>query len=186
MVTEFGHGVISMDALYVNLLYGVFGLYSVLLVVAAVFDSWKFIIPNAVSVALVALFVVTALILPFDVDWLSHLGAALAVFAGGAVLYGFGKLGAGDVKLMTAVALWAGLTELPDFLLYVALGGGALALGLMALRRILLGLQIALPRFGKIKLPRALLTAEPIPYGLAIAPGAIYLGDSLPHLGAFI
>jgi prepilin peptidase CpaA len=175
-----------MDAFYVNLLYGVFGLYTVLLVVAAVFDSWKFIIPNAVSVALVALFVATALILPFEVDWLSHLGAALAVFAGGAVLYGFGKMGAGDVKLLTAVAFWAGLEHLPTFLLYVTLGGGALAIGLMIVRRILLGLQVAQPRLGKIKLPRALLTAEPIPYGLAIAPGAIFLGASLPHLGAFI
>ncbi|MFQ6017200.1 MAG: prepilin peptidase [Kiloniellaceae bacterium] len=175
-----------MDAFYVQVLYVVFGLYSLLLGVAAVYDSWKFVIPNAVTVALVVLFVATALVLPFEVDWLSHIGAALAVFAGGALLYGFKKLGAGDVKLLTAVALWAGFEHLPELLLYVTLGGGALALTMMVLRRILMGLQVARPELGKVQFPRVLLDGEAIPYALAIAPSSIILGVNLPHLGGYL
>ncbi len=35
----------------------------------------------------------------------------------------------------------------------------------------------------KLALPRVLLSGEPVPYALAIAPSAIYLGMALPQLG---
>ncbi len=175
-----------MDESYLLILYGAFGLYILLLCIAAVFDTWKFIIPNGVTVALVVLFVATALLLPFEVDWLSHLGAAVAVFVGGSVLYAMGRLGAGDVKLLAAVALWAGFEHIVELLLYVTLAGGALALALIIVRRLLLGLRTAQPALGRARLPRVLLDGEAVPYALAIAPSSIYLGQSLPHLGGYI
>lgn len=178
-----------MDDSYQLILLVAFGLYIVLLAIAAIFDTWKFIIPNMITVALIALFVVTALLLPFEMgwrDWASHLGAAAAVFAGGAVLYAFNRLGGGDVKLLTAVAVWAGFDYLPELLIYVAIAGGALAIGLIVARRLILGLRTARPELAEIKMPRVLLHGEAVPYALAIAPSAIFLGTQLPHLGEFL
>ena len=174
-----------MDQSYLTIFYIASGLYTLLLCIAAAFDSWKFIIPNAITVALIALFVVTALLLPDDMgwrDWLSHVGAAGAVLAGGAVLFAFNKMGGGDVKLMTAVAFWAGFEYLADLLLYIALAGGALAIVLIIVRRVLFGLMTA-ASLTKLAVPRMLLSGEPVPYGLAIAPSAIFLGTRLPQLG---
>ncbi len=175
-----------MDQSDLMIFYIASGLYTLLLCIAAAFDSWKFIIPNAITVALIALFVVTALLLPYDMGWrgwLSHLGAAGAVLAGGAVLFAFNKMGGGDVKLMTAVAFWAGFEYLADLLLYIALAGGALAILLIVLRRLLFALMTA-ASLTKVMVPRMLLSGEPVPYGLAIAPSAIFLGTKLPQLGA--
>ncbi len=178
-----------MDESYMVVLYIAFALYTLLLGIAAVFDTWKFVIPNAIAVALVVLFIATALLLPFEMtwmDWLYHVGAAVAVFIGGAVFYAFNKMGGGDVKLLTAVAFWAGFEHLTELLLYVAVAGGVLAIGLMVLRRLIMSLGSANTRLAKIELPRVLLEGEAVPYGLAIAPISIYLGTKLPQLGAYI
>jgi prepilin peptidase CpaA len=174
-----------MDQSYLTIFYIASGLYTLLLCIAAAFDCWKFIIPNAITVALIALFVITARLLPYDMtwrDWLSHVGAAVAVLAGGAVLFAFNRMGGGDVKLMTAVAFWAGFEHLADLLLYIALAGGALAIGLIIVRRVLFGLMTA-ASLTKLAVPRMLLSGEPVPYGLAIAPSAIFVGTELPQLG---
>jgi len=174
-----------MDPYYLTIFYIASGLYTLLLCIAAAFDTWKYIIPNAITVGLIALFVVTTLLLQLDMgwrDWLSHLGAAAAVLAGGAVLFAFNKMGGGDVKLMTAVAFWAGFEQVADLLLLIAVAGGALAIGLMVVRRVLFGMMTA-ASLTKIRVPRILLSGAPVPYGLAIAPSAIYIGTRLPQLG---
>ncbi len=178
-----------MDESYLMILYIAFALYTLLLGIAAVFDTWKFVIPNAIAVALVVLFIAMALLLPFDMtwmEWLSHVGAAVAVFIGGAVLYAFNKMGGGDIKLLTAVAFWAGFEHVTELLLYVAVAGGVLAIGLIVLRKLIMSLGVANTRLAEVKLPRVLLNGEAVPYGLAIAPISIYLGTKLPQLGANI
>ena len=178
-----------MDESYLMILYIAFALYALLLGIAAVFDTWKFVIPNAIAVALVVLFIATALLLPFEMtwmEWLSHVGAAVAVFVGGAVLYAFNKMGGGDVKLLTAVAFWAGFEHVTELLLYVAVAGGVLAIGLIVMRKIIMSLGAANTRLAQVKLPRVLINGEAVPYGLAIAPISIYLGTKLPQLGANI
>ncbi len=178
-----------MDESYLTIFYIAFTLYTLLLGIAAVFDTWKFVIPNAIAVALVVLFIATALLLPFEMtwmEWLSHVGAAVAVFIGGAVLFAFNKMGGGDIKLLTAVAFWAGFEHLTELLLYVAVAGGVLAIGLIVLRKLIVSLGSAITRLAEVKLPRVLLNGEAVPYGLAIAPISIYLGTKLPQLGANI
>ncbi len=184
-----------MDESYLIVLYIAFALYTLLLGIAAVFDTWKFVIPNAIAVALVVLFIATALLLPEMtplvpemtwMEWLSHVGAAVAVFIGGAVLYAFNKMGGGDVKLLTAVAFWVGFEHLTELLLYVAVAGGILAIGLIVMRKVIASLGSASTRLAEIKPPRVLLDGEAVPYGLAIAPVSIYLGTKLPQLGAYI
>ncbi len=177
-----------MDESYLVILYIAFALYTLLLGIAAVFDTWKFVIPNTIAVALVVLFIATALILPAMtwMEWSSHIGAAVAVFIGGAVLYAFDKMGGGDVKLLTAVAVWTGFEHLMELLLYVAVAGGVLAIVLIVMRKVIMSAGSASTRLAEIKLPRVLLDGEAVPYGLAIAPISIYLGTKLPQLGAYI
>ena len=118
-----------MDAYYLEITRGAFYLYMILLLTAAITDIWKFIIPNLISLAVIALFVALALLQPFPIPWGSHVGAAALFFAGGLLLYRFNILGAGDVKLLTALSLWAGFGHLADLLLGVALCGGGFPSG---------------------------------------------------------
>lgn len=159
--------------------------YIGLLVLAAIFDVWKYIIPNVLSVALIGLFFVVAAASPFPVNWWSHLGAAAAFFAVGIALYAFKILGAGDIKLITSVALFAGFEHLPMLILGVALAGGALSLALIALRRVLLSLLVHFKASDNTALPRILLVGEAVPYGVGIAAGAIWASSSLPILTGF-
>jgi len=169
-----------MEAYQPLLTYFAFGLYMLLLAIAAATDIWTFKIPNWVSIALFLLFFPVALLSPGEIDWLSHLGAALAVFVGGILLYIMRWFGAGDVKLMAAVAIWVGFPHLLAFLFFITLAGGVLSAFLLALR-------FALPRLpqpaaGPRNLPHALTKGGRVPYGVAISAGSIFLGFSLPLL----
>ena len=159
--------------------------FCLLAAIAAIYDVWKFIIPNTVSVAVILLFFATAPFVDGPVDWLSHLGAALAVLLVGMVVYRFGIIGAGDVKLMAAVSLWAGFGELMGYVIVVAVCGGGLAVRLWVLRRLIVGLMtyvLASPE--RLSLPRVLVLDEQIPYGVAIAGAAVFMVYKLPLLGS--
>ena len=146
-----------MDKYNFYLLGSVFGAYVLLLITAAVFDATKYIIPNVIVVALAALFVLATILLPVDTDWISHAGAAASVFAVGALAYRFKALGAGDVKLLTAVSLWVGFEHLPLLLLYTALSGGALAISFVLLRRVVQAIAFEWPMSGFVVLAMVLL-----------------------------
>lgn len=190
-----------MDEFAVVVRYGAFGLFCLLCLVAAVFDLWKMIIPNTISILLVALFFANGLFLTFylgySVAWLSHIGALAAVLFVGLVAYRFGALGAGDVKLLSAISLWAGFEKnlldpliidyyLFDYLILVALCGGVLSLGLLILRWLVVGLLLLQSTPQNISLPRYLLPREHMPYGVAIAVPSFYLAWKLPLLGGFL
>lgn len=168
---------------YNEITQGALLLYTLLLLVAAMTDIWKFIIPNLVSVALLALFVALALLQPFPINWWSHLGAGAAFFAIGLLLYRFNFLGAGDVKLITALAVWAGFDHVFDMLLAIALCGGALAILLIVIRKLVFSFVLLAPSPDRQSMPRVLLQGEPVPYGVGIAVGGIWLGTKLPLLG---
>ncbi len=168
-------------------LWGATVLFCLLSVAAAVFDVWKFVIPNTVSVAVAVLFFPTVLLLDGPVDWPSHLGAALSVFVVGLAAYRFRVMGAGDVKLLTAVSLWVGFEHLLLYLVIVAFAGGAVAGVLWVLRRVIVALVVQVGTSPeRVTLPRVLLCGEPMPYGVAIAAAAIYLASLLPWLGALL
>ncbi len=166
--------------------------YVFLLVMAGACDALQYKIPNKISVALVVVFFLTAGLTywktPYPVDLLSHLGAALVVFTAGLPLFFFRVFGAGDIKLLTAVGLWAGFGLLLNVLIYVAILNGVVALLLIGIRRGLF-LVMAHPRFPNgITLPRVLTTGEDVPYGIGIAAGSILLAfmDKLPLLSFLV
>jgi prepilin peptidase CpaA len=145
--------------------------FAALVIVAAVKDLATFTIPNWISLALCAGFVGTALAAG---EPLATMGLALATAAGvlvlGVVGFALGWIGGGDAKLMAAAALWIGPAGLLGFALFTALAGGALALGLLALRSAWLSpLAAAGPAWTK----RLSTPGEAAPYGVAIALGAL-------------
>ncbi len=129
-----------------------------ILIIAAISDIRTRRIPNWTVVSLLALFVLwTAL------GRGAGLGPALA--AGGlslAVTFGFyvfGIWGAGDAKLFSAFALFAGLADLPFFGVATLLAGGAVALATLA----------ANPTRAAVMWQMRGKGAAGVPYGVAIS-----------------
>ncbi len=146
---------------------------------AAVSDIRRYIIPNSVPVIAVIAFVITACFHPlsFVTDGLLTAWGVLLV---GALLFAFGWMGGGDVKLMTAVALWSGPSLFSHFAFVTAIAGAALAaLMLSPLRRFM-----PAPSADALSLTSAGgKRYQPMPYGVAIALGGAYvLALQLPLL----
>jgi prepilin peptidase CpaA len=139
---------------------------------AAVTDVMSYRIPNGLVIALFALFVVAAALNWSEVPWVSHVAAAAIVFGAGVLLYAIGQMGAGDVKLLSVVALWSGIFPLPRLMVFVSFCGLIGMLVILALRMIAPRLQPNGPS-GKRALPRVLTKGQGIPYAIAIGPGAI-------------
>ena len=106
-----------------------------LLAVASIIDLRERRIPNWLTAGVAVLYPIYVLISPTPVGWLGALGAAAAVFMLGLVLFARQLIGGGDVKLIAALTLWAGLDQLALFALVTSLAGGALALGSLWYRR---------------------------------------------------
>lgn len=163
----------------------IFAFYASLLGAAGFYDLWKFRIPNILVASLAILFLVAALKSYDTVPWLHHLGAGALMFALGIAVYSFGFLGGGDVKLLGATSLWMGFEFLPQYVFFVAIAGGVLALALIPVRRIVEGLVVRFaPRPELVTLPRVLIPGESVPYGVAISAGALPVMFSMPLLGA--
>jgi prepilin peptidase CpaA len=152
------------------------GFLLTLLALAAWRDLTTMTIPNGVSVALALGFPLVALALGLDAQTMwAHVAAGAIAFAVCLGLFYSGIIGGGDAKLYPAVAFWMGGTAALPFLLTTFVAGGALAMMLVAARRIApsgAGTPFVLRRFCD--------PGEGVPYGLAIATGAIW---SLPHVG---
>ena len=143
------------------------------LVGAGVFDILKFRIPNAIVLLLPALFVIAGVLAPGTVDWLGHLGAGTIVLVCAALLFHFNLMGGGDAKLLASIAIWAGFDSLLPFLIAVSILGGVLALVLLLLRPVC-------AKFSSVHWPLSLLPGHPLPYGVAIAGGAVVMRVMFP------
>ncbi len=140
--------------------WAIVALYSLVLVIASLSDINTRRIPNWTILATIVLYSGWAIVGP-SVSVISSLEAAGIVFVITSALYAFHFMGAGDSKLMTAVALFAGLGQLPLFTLATVLFGGAIAVLSLATRptRTLVMFQTR----GKGDFGRG------IPYGVAIS-----------------
>ncbi len=136
-------------------------------------------IPNTVCAGMVLLwaaYAATKLAAGGDPLILHSIFWAFVVLAGGFVIYCLGWMGAGDIKLISALALWAGPVLLPTFLLVTALAGGAISLGYIGFRCAVRRLSVT-PHLASF-IPRRWIslvdaqTGAQIPYAPSIAVGA--------------
>ena len=151
--------------------YGLLAALAIALLVAAFTDLRTRTISNWLSggIALAAPLFWWASGLPLwpDVAW--QLGIAVAAFAVLAGLFALGQMGGGDVKLLTALALWIAPLPFLRLIIMMALLGGVLTLVL-----------------GAWHLMRRQREKLAIPYGVAIALSGLWvLGTSyLPAAAA--
>jgi prepilin peptidase CpaA len=150
-----------------------------LLAIAAGWDLASFTIPNFLQFALLAGFAVFAV--AAGLSWAvigGHLAAGLLGLAIGFTLFALGYIGGGDAKLFAAVLLWLGFGDLLSYALLASLFGGALTLGLLALRQWPLPAVLARQTW--------IVTLHDcksgVPYGVALAAGLFVL---LPNTEIF-
>lgn len=150
---------------------------------AAKSDYKGYKIPNVVSIVIIGAFFMTygglTLLEQRDVFFKPigmHLGSAFLVLMITGAMFALKKLGAGDSKLATAIALWTGFSGLVPFLFYMSLSGGVIA-----------GFSLYLQKKKPFSSPSeggwidvVQKGGGVVPYGIAIAIGAvasfIYLG----------
>ncbi len=154
-------------------------IFTGLVVFAACSDMSRLIIPNWVSIALVAIFPIAALLAGAPLMTIGlHLVFGFGVLAIGFVLFQFNVIGGGDAKLLAAVSVWTGLTAFVPFIAWTAVAGGVMALALLTARQLIPAGTY--PAF----VDHLLKKQNGIPYGVAIMVGALVAIPSLPYLSS--
>lgn len=157
-----------------------------LLVWAAYTDFTKFVIPNAISVALLALYPIHVITAPGETYWAFSVAIAAVVLLVGFMMFVLGAMGGGDVKLMSACMLWAGPIYLLPFV-GVMLAASILLAVYAAIRmaaemdhlpaEAAVGDAATRPRASSFKWVLNLrfvpLTKLNVPYGVAISAGGL-------------
>lgn len=149
-----------------------------LLLLAAMQDIWQLRIANLFSLAIILLFACWVVATgPVWSLWQNALVFLIALALG---IGGFAVkwLGGGDVKLIAATALWFDFAGGGALFVYITLAGGMVALLFVIVRWLIP--EAVLDRSGAKSLKRK----GPIPYGVAIASGAIFAlsaGNMNPH-----
>lgn len=137
-----------------------------LLANAAAVDLQRRKIPNRVVLGLLCVFPAYLLVGNDAPAWWSALGAGVLTFVASYILYALGVLGAGDSKLLSAAALFMGLEQLASFSFLTVVAGGIVAL-------VMLGLRPQQAAVAVLSRGRIQVAATGVPYGVAIAAGAI-------------
>lgn len=147
---------------------------------AIITDFRTLLIPNWISLTLVATFAVFAIFHVAAGAIGGHLFVTAIVLALSIVFFVLGWIGGGDVKFMSAMALWMGPDYITPFVVLMALLGAALAMSL-----------ISIDKYGSFLTPRAqeiwpvsrlmqLARSRQCPYGVAIGVAGL-----LVSLGVF-
>ncbi|MDX2259734.1 MAG: prepilin peptidase [Hyphomicrobiaceae bacterium] len=150
--------------------YSLLLVFPALMILAALNDVGSMTIPNWISAALFGTFVVLAAVCgmgwgPFGL----HLLAGFGLLAAGIVLFATGTFGGGDAKLIAAGGFWIGPDLVVQYIAYIAVFGGVLALSILAYRRMIPATSLPLPAWAL----RLYAKDGGIPYGVAIAAGAL-------------
>jgi prepilin peptidase CpaA len=143
---------------------------------AAIEDFAGLRIPNRITALIVILYLPYAATSPIPVNALTALSTAAIFFLLGMLLFKFGLMGGGDVKLMAAIGLWAGPELGLWFIAVTSIAGGALALVACTPLRFILGhAQTAIAPASD----GAAIAKGIVPYGLAIAAGGAFVAGRL-------
>ena len=151
------------------LLFGI-AIFISMCFVAAYNDFKFFKLPNKLILIIIILFFPIGLISYGLETVLFHVLTASVVLAISFVMFAFKLFGAGDAKFLTAVALWAGPSQIVLLLLVMGVLGGLLALLHTAKVRYSFMYVFGLMKNKKLE---DLAERSEIPYGIAISAGAI-------------
>ena len=144
--------------------------FPTLVIWAALRDATTLVISNRLTLVTAITFAPAALAAGLSpAAWGLALGTGAIALVLGVIMFAFGWVGGGDAKLFAACGLWLGASAAAPFLLWTALAGGVLAGGLLLARN---AAELA-PGFGPAWARRLLAKGEGVPYGVAIAAGAL-------------
>ena len=166
-----------MELTPINLFFA--AIYIFILVVSIISDYKKTIIPNWCSAALAIEFALySILFLTYNqIAW--NIGLSVVVLSIGITFYSFGWFGGGDVKLLSAVMMWAGPEHGVSFMFFVAMIGLIMAFALIILRRYLRYYPNLFDRSEFLRRPVVWVEEGAFPYGIAIGGGALMIGPAL-------
>ena len=160
---------------------------SLVLLGAAIEDIARLRISNIFPLLVMGLFVPWVALAGWENDIWQNGTLFLAVFALGCLMFALRWMGGGDVKLLAACALWFDWGAALPWFVYVTVGGGMLALLIIAGRRMV---PKAVREGSSLSI---FAPGGPIPYGVAIAlvtVMALYMAGPNPsgvaHLPAFV
>ena len=152
--------------------FALFLIFPAAMAFAGSMDLFTMTIPNRVSLALIAAFV---LILPFaPFGWAalaSHVGAFLLMLGIGILMFSFQLLGGGDAKLMACAALWLGFESLLEYVMIAAICGGFLSIAILIYR----GATLPPWFYGQAWAMRLHEKTGGIPYGVALAAAGLWI-----------
>jgi prepilin peptidase CpaA len=158
--------------------------FPLLVIGGALRDVASYTIPNWISLALIVTFPLAALALGVPLPTIGlHLAIGVGALVAGMAMFALGWIGGGDAKLFAAAGLWLGWPASFTYLAATGIAGGALAVTLLALRAPLLRPFVC---NGPAWFVRLAEPGENVPYGLAIAIGALVAfpgGDLMQALG---
>jgi prepilin peptidase CpaA len=170
-------------------LYVCFAALLTLVMLAAITDLRERRIPNWLNAGVAALYPVYLLISPVPVAWPAALAVAAMVGLVGLLLFARELVGGGDIKMIAALSLWAGVDQFALFALVTTLTGGLVGLVSLGYWRWRPLIQAHLAGFGLAGAGRGgtplAVTGEPepgapatpapvtLPYGIAIAAGGV-------------
>jgi Flp pilus assembly protein protease CpaA len=89
-------------------------------------------------------------------------------------------MGAGDAKLVPVMALWSGVPALMPLLFWIATSG-LILVAILVSSRFAVNSKILRRHIGLNGLPRVLRRNESVPFGVAIAAGALIASASFPN-----
>ena len=154
----------------------------VLVIIAGLHDLTTMKIPNWISGLLFLAYFPAAFAMGVPLTTIGvSLALALLVLVVGAGMFAMKWLGGGDAKLIAATALWMGTAGILPLLLYTAMIGGGFCLLLMAARSQLQVFAMNGPGW----VTRLMQPKGDLPYGVAIAIGALLAYPSSPLVQAF-
>jgi len=158
--------------------------FPALMIVAGLRDLTSYTIPNWISAILVLAFAPVALACGLPASQIGlHLVIGLGALVAAMGMFALGWIGGGDAKVFAAAALWLGWPGTAVFLMVTTLAGGALALGLLAIRSDWLRTHTPLTVPGWTH--RLMRDGEAAPYGVAIAIGALAAWPSAALMATF-
>ena len=155
-------------------------LFAFCMIFAALSDLTSMRIPNRCVLLLLGGFALAAPLagMGWQTFFANHLPIAAITLAVGFVMFAAGWVGAGDVKLMSATALWLGFPDSLNYLLLASVMGGAFALMLLAARRLALPDSLAQVNWiNRLHSPKSGL-----PYGIALGPVGLYAFSQSPWM----
>ena len=157
----------------------ILAIFPLCMIFATFYDLFTMTIPNRITLALLAGFVVLAPLA--GMGWetmLWHVGVALLVLAVGFVLFSLRVMGGGDAKLLAASALWFGTAFTVPYVFYASILGGILTAAIIIGRRV--PTPVYLQHISWVM--RLLDKKHGVPYGAALGPAALIIFVDTPWM----